>query len=80
MCLAIKDNHGSWEICTTSAECRTIMTAVLTVMSGMDPRTIRVTWIGMVGMLGVSQSFILSRATAVDFVVCSMSLLEEKSF
>jgi hypothetical protein len=56
------------------------MTAVLTVMSGMDPRTIRVTWIGMVGMLGVSQSFILSRATAVDFVVCSMSLLEEKSF
>jgi hypothetical protein len=29
---------------------------VLTVMSGMDPHKIRVTWIGTVGMLGVSQS------------------------
>jgi hypothetical protein len=28
------------------------MTVVLTVMSGMDPHTIRVTWIGMVGILG----------------------------
>jgi hypothetical protein len=27
-------------MCTTSAECRTIMIAVLTVMSGMDPHTI----------------------------------------
>jgi hypothetical protein len=24
-------------MCTTSAECRTVMTVVLTVMSGMDP-------------------------------------------
>jgi hypothetical protein len=31
------------------------MTVVLTVMSGMDPHTIRVTWVGMVGMLGVGQ-------------------------
>jgi hypothetical protein len=29
------------------------MTIVLTVMSGMDPHTIRVTWVGMVEMLGV---------------------------
>jgi hypothetical protein len=29
------------------------MTAMLTVMSGMDPNTIRVTWVGMVGILGV---------------------------
>jgi hypothetical protein len=29
---------------------------MLMVMSGVDPHTIRVTWIGMVGMLGVSQS------------------------
>jgi hypothetical protein len=29
------------------------MTVVLTVMNGMDPHIIRVTWIGMVGMLGV---------------------------
>jgi hypothetical protein len=35
-----------------SVECRTIMTVTLMVMSGMDPHTIRVTWIGMVGMLG----------------------------
>jgi hypothetical protein len=28
------------------------MTVMLMVMSGMDPHTIRVTWIGMVGMLG----------------------------
>jgi hypothetical protein len=32
------------------------MTAVLTVMSGMDPHTIIVTWVGMVGMLRVGQS------------------------
>jgi hypothetical protein len=31
------------------------MIAMLMVMSGMDPHTIRVTWVGMVGMLGVSQ-------------------------
>jgi hypothetical protein len=32
------------------------MTAVLTVMNGMDPHTIRETWDGMFGMLGVGQS------------------------
>jgi hypothetical protein len=32
------------------------MTDVLIVMSGMDPHMIRVTWVGMVGMLGVGQS------------------------
>jgi hypothetical protein len=30
-------------MCTTSAECRTVMIAVLTVMSGMNPHTIRET-------------------------------------
>jgi hypothetical protein len=54
--MATKDNRDSWEMCTTSTECRTVMTDVLTVMSGRDPHTIRVTWIGMVGMLGVGQS------------------------
>jgi hypothetical protein len=34
------------------------MIVVLTVMSGMDPHTIRVTWVGMVGMLGVGQSYV----------------------
>jgi hypothetical protein len=33
-----------------------VMTAVLTVMSGMDPHMIIVTWVGMVGMLRVGQS------------------------
>jgi hypothetical protein len=32
-----KDNHDSWGTCTTSAECKTVITAVLMVMSGMDP-------------------------------------------
>jgi hypothetical protein len=50
MFVALKVNN---QVCTTSAECRTVMIAVLIVMSGMDPHTIRVTWIGMVGMLEV---------------------------
>jgi hypothetical protein len=40
-------------MCTTSIECKTIMTVVLTVMSSMYPHTIRVTWVDMVGELGV---------------------------
>jgi hypothetical protein len=35
-----KDNHDSWVTCKTSAECETIITAVLTVMSSMDPHMI----------------------------------------
>jgi hypothetical protein len=35
----------------TSSECRTIMIVVLTVMRGMDPHMIRVTYMGNVGML-----------------------------
>jgi hypothetical protein len=35
-----KDNHDSWGTCTTSAECKTIITVVLTVMSGMNPHMI----------------------------------------
>jgi len=33
---AIRDNHDSWGMCTTSAECKTVITAVLTVMSGPE--------------------------------------------
>jgi hypothetical protein len=55
-CLASKDNHESWRMCTTSAEYRTVITAVLTVMSGMNPHTIRITWVGMVEKSGVGQS------------------------
>jgi hypothetical protein len=35
-----KDNHDSWVMCTTSAEYKTVITAVLTVLSGMDPHMI----------------------------------------
>jgi hypothetical protein len=35
-----EDNHDSWVTCTTSAECKTIIIAVLMVMSGMDPHLI----------------------------------------
>jgi hypothetical protein len=31
-----KDNHDSWGMCTTSAECKTIIIVMRTVMSGMD--------------------------------------------
>jgi hypothetical protein len=41
-----EDNHNSWVMCTTSAECKTIVTAVLTVVSGMDPHMIS----GNIGM------------------------------
>jgi hypothetical protein len=30
-----KDNHDSWGMCTTSVECKTIITVMLTVMSSM---------------------------------------------
>jgi hypothetical protein len=35
-----EDNHDSWVTCTTSAECKTVITVVLMVMSGMDPHMI----------------------------------------
>jgi hypothetical protein len=56
------------------------MIAVLMVMSGMDPQTIRLTWVGMVGKSRVGQSCTLGRATTVDSMVCSLSRLKEKSF
>jgi hypothetical protein len=37
---ASKDDHDSWGMCTTSTESQTVMTAVLTVMSGMDSHMI----------------------------------------
>jgi hypothetical protein len=45
---AIKDDRDSWGICTTSAECKTIITAMLTVMSGMDPHMISGTRVGLI--------------------------------
>jgi hypothetical protein len=46
-CLVNKDNHDSWGMCKTSIECRAVMTAVLMVMSDMDPHTITgLVWLG----------------------------------
>jgi hypothetical protein len=54
-----EDNHDSWVTCTTSAECKTVITVVLTVMSGMDPHMISgnpgfgwfdLVWFGLVGL------------------------------
>jgi hypothetical protein len=33
-------SHYSWGMCTTSAECKTVMITVLTVKSGVDPHMI----------------------------------------
>jgi hypothetical protein len=44
--LASKDENDSWGTCTTSAECKTIITVVLMVMSSMDPHMISGTWNG----------------------------------
>jgi hypothetical protein len=35
-----EDNHDTWVTCTTSTECKTVITAVLMVMSGMNPHMI----------------------------------------
>jgi hypothetical protein len=47
---AIKDDRDSWGMCATSVECKTIITALLTVMSGMDPHMISGTRVGLVGL------------------------------
>jgi hypothetical protein len=47
MCIQLsEDNHDSLVTCTTSAECKTVITVVLTVMIGMDPHMIS----GNIGM------------------------------
>jgi hypothetical protein len=49
-----KDNHDSWVTCTTSVECKTVITAVLTVMSSMDSHMIS-------GNIGMGNGYILVR-------------------
>jgi hypothetical protein len=51
---AIRDDHDSWGMCTTSAECKTVIIAILTVMSGMDPHMISGTQVGLVELCLVS--------------------------
>jgi hypothetical protein len=45
-----EDDHDSWVTCTTSVEYKTVITTVLTVMSGMDPHMIswNLRWVGFV--------------------------------
>jgi hypothetical protein len=45
---ATKDGRDSWGTCTTSAECKTVITVVLTVMCGMDPHMISGARVGLV--------------------------------
>jgi hypothetical protein len=45
---AIKDHRDSWGTCTISVECKTIITVVLMIMSGMDPHMISRTRVGLV--------------------------------
>jgi hypothetical protein len=49
-----EDNHDSWVMCITSAECKIVITVVLTVKSGMDTHMIswnlRLGWFGSVGL------------------------------
>jgi hypothetical protein len=49
--LASKDEHGSWEMCTTSTECKTIITTMLMVMRCMDPHRIsgNLGWVALDG-------------------------------
>jgi hypothetical protein len=55
-----EDNHNSWVMCTTSAECKTVITAMLMVMSGMDPHIISGnTGFGWFGLVGLSKWILL---------------------
>jgi hypothetical protein len=52
-----KDNHDSWRTCTTSVECKTVITVMLTVMSGMDPHMIS----GNLGWVLLSLGWVVSK-------------------
>jgi hypothetical protein len=65
---AIQDDCDSWGMCTTSAECKTIITVVLTVMSGMDRHMFCETRVGLVE-LGLVSLIWLGRSSVMDSVV-----------
>jgi hypothetical protein len=52
-----KDNHDSWGTCTTSVEYKIVITAVLTVMSSMDPHMIS----GNLGWVLLSLDWVVSK-------------------
>jgi hypothetical protein len=53
-----KDNHDLWVMCTTSAECKIVIAAVLMVMSGMDPHMIsgNLGWVMVKSWVGLCHS------------------------
>jgi hypothetical protein len=79
------DNHDSWGMCITFAECETVIIVVLTVMSGMDPHMISATWeefwlsfrLGCVevGLLGCGSVTVRLHDTIEIVIVEEMSLL-----
>jgi hypothetical protein len=60
--LASRDDHNSWGTCTTFTECKTVITVVLMVMSGMDPHMIsgNLGWCGLVGLVLLARSILYS--------------------
>jgi hypothetical protein len=52
-----KDNHDSWRTCTTSVECKTVITVMLMVMSDMDPHMIS----GNLGWVLLSIGWVVSK-------------------
>jgi hypothetical protein len=80
-----KDNHDSWGTCTTSAECKTVITAMLTVLSGMDPQMFSETWVGFwlsfwlgqveVGLLGCGSVMVRLHGMIEIVIFEEMSLL-----
>jgi hypothetical protein len=80
-----KDNHDSWGMCTTSIECKTVITAMLTVKCDMDPHMISETWDGFwlsfwlgrveVDLLGCGSIMVRLRGTMKIVIFKEMSLL-----
>jgi hypothetical protein len=68
-------------MCTTSAECKTVITAVLTVMSGMDPHMIhwnlRRVWLVLSKWVSLGYGSVTVRLRdAIEFVIfAEMSML-----
>jgi hypothetical protein len=73
-----KDNHDSCGTFTTYAECKTVITVVLAVMSGIDPHMISGTWDGIlvkslvgcveVGLLGC-ESVTVRLCGAIEIII-----------
>jgi hypothetical protein len=69
-----EDNHDSWVTCTASAECKTVITAVLTVMSGMNPHMIswnlRWVWLVLSKWVSLSCGSVMVRLRdVIEFVI-----------